>query len=198
MKFRKDFVTNSSSSSFLSVMIESEDLINILSDFIDGLLAEEIKINKNNNIIKIETSDLFLDDCPYELENVIDKFIDYILKLSDKYSNVEINHNRLNELIYKLEDADLTKSITYVSWEESYYAWGSKGKFRYDEFTYPDEMIKDIYRNILKENPKLKTFDDITEQMFKDYVSGKTIHTKLKYHYNDGVEIFDNNLFLES
>lgn len=199
MKFRKDFVTNSSSSSFLAITIKSKELVDILSNFVYGVLMEEIQIDRETNTIDIDAHDLCVQTVPYELEDVIDSFISYLCELSDCYSDEEINQDKIEKLIDELEKNkySLTKSLKYVSWEDSAYGWGGEGDYRYEREIYSKEILDEIYNDIMEQNQDIKSIEDISDEIFEEYVGDRTIHSFMLYRYDDGVESFENEMYLE-
>lgn len=191
LKFRKDFVTNSSSSSFLAVDVESKDFVEMLSRFAKGLhtiFGDCIIIDKENNKMELEYEDGYCPDVPESLKGFVESFIEFIEETSENYEYEEVSE--VIELVEKLKDwkeelVELLKNGK-VNWEFKDCGWGGDDTSRYDKNTYSEEWLNEVYDAILSEHKELKCYEDITDEIFYNYVGNKSSNEEHTFNY-DGV-----------
>lgn len=158
MKFRVDFVTNSSSSSFVSVHISGSKLMEILNKYRQILETEEYnRYGRRLEITKDEFSYSENEDGDYYVpeskQEVAKSFINIISKLSMDSDNPE----EMDLLIKELRDneKEINKTLTSLYWNRVDTGWGGDDESRlwhdYDDGFILDYMDLDEETEITEE-----------------------------------------------
>lgn len=192
MKFRTDFVTNSSDSSFLTFNVKNKALFQCLTNL--GIKFEETKENEFSDTMRIvlpsgESTEIdggenwslpYVDDCPsisawivalllWEVEDV------YPAKEEDEYSEFS------KELIALLNEAD----ITHLDWEAVEY-W-SRDKMMEDLSAKFDQMDGDIEEASIEHTYGFE--GEVGPCIYTEVHNGKRL--SVNYSNQDGIETED-------
>lgn len=202
LKFRKDFVTNSSSSSFLAVDVESKDFVEMLGRFANGLhtiFGDCIIIDVENHKMELEYEDGYCPDVPESLKGFVDSFIEFIEETSENYEEEEVQE--VKELVEKLKDnrdevVELLRDGK-VNYELKDCGWGGDDTSRFDKNCYSEEWLNEVYDSILEQHKELKSYDEITDEIFYDYVSDKSSNEEHVFNYDGKNESLRSNYYLE-
>ena len=203
LKFRKDFVTNSgSSSSFLAIDVESKDFVELLSRFAKGLhtiLGDCIILDLENNKMELEYQDGYCPDIPESLKGFVDSFIEFIEEISENYEEEDIQE--VLELIEQLKDwkEELVELLRVgkVSCEIKEYGWGGDDTSRFDKNCYSEEWLNEVYDAILEQHKELKSYEDITDEIFYNYVSDKSSNEEHTFIYDGEKESVRSIYYLD-
>jgi hypothetical protein len=175
MKIRTDFVTNSSSSSFVTLEINSKALGDILDKY-SKTMSEDFCFSYSNNEGKIE---LFADEAyataPSTKKQIIVTLCD-IFEMFDEEISDEIDENAdaiLNDLKeFKIEIGEA--------------GWQGDSEARYYKDNYSKKRLKEYYEAIA-ENLGC-TPEEVSEEDFYEFVSDKISIEEVIATYNPETE----------
>ncbi len=132
MKIRTDFVTNSSSSSFVTIHISGTKLMEILKRHQDVFKdfkgsAGDIKIGEDFSFTEEEQG--FYEGPPTVKELVAACFSSFIVEyFNEEYYNYEANSDSgaLDDLISELKEneSEINETLTFLSWCKEVGGWG--------------------------------------------------------------------------
>lgn len=187
MKIRSDFVTNSSSSSFVVLEIESEAIAQILRNIAEEL-EERFNITIDGNRVQLVEDEGYCD-LPKKLKDVIpslaqllDEDIYWELE-EDEDADVD-EDDTIGMAIKTLREnrKEITDSIQSVEWTEGTCGYGGDDEMRYDPDNYSKKQLKQIYKDIAAQNGV--SVEDVDDEMFCDYVGGMSSNFERTFIYN--------------
>ena len=198
MKIRSDFVTNSSSSSFVVMNVESETLSNILKKFADELSCGYISVEVNGEELVLSTED-YVEPPEKVLDIVpaIAKLFCYEVYIPNSYEDEEEEEEAKEEFEEILEEdevypviakeiienrKDIEKDLKVFSGEFSDYSYGGDSDALYYRENYDEEYLNEILEKIAEENHC--TIDEIDNDAFIRYVGKYIGEDKVSVDYS--------------
>ena len=198
MKIRSDFVTNSSSSSFVVMNVESETLSNLLKKFADELSGGYISVEVNGEELVLSTED-YVEPPEKVLDIVpaIAKLFCYEVYIPNSYENEDEEEEAKEEFEEILEEDEvysaiakeiienreaIEKDLKVFSGEFSDYSYGGDSDALYYRENYDEEYLNEILEKIAEENHC--TIDEIDDDMFIDYVGRFIGEDKVSVDYS--------------
>lgn len=221
MKYRSDFVTNSSSSSYLVYSINSKTLYDIVKSFKEEL--EEIEKNENkdfdyeysllnsislnpDNCVCLE-GEYYTDIYAETLEELVVSLIDLLKDCMYGYGYGDYDENgefKADEnykdkidlrFISAVEDKkdSILEDVNDLSIVSSDIGWGGDDDTRYDPSSYDDDTLEEMYQNIAEGNGI--SIDEARERddLFAEYVGSKTSVSETTYKYNFGAQVVEDS-----
>ena len=191
MKLRTDFVTNSSSSSFIYIDIKSEKLKAIMEKYSD--LLEELKDYiccgemEAGDGFKCSEDECGYCDVPTDENDIMETLITFFEEFAEYCDEFE---ERIPELVQELRDNqdEITADITETEWVCGDVGWGGDSDSRYDPDNYDEDTLQSIYEEIIEKNGYANV-DDVTEEDFCEHVGCQTSNEENRYTFNrkDGI-----------
>lgn len=187
MKFRIDFVTNSSSSSYVTMNIKCPALARLCEEFYEILEAEDgFYVSVVGDDVTMNVDEGYLD-VPASLQDV-PKAITAIIMMYEGYDDEEYENEppqegtrayiawrimRLSgEIIADIQDVDITMCDI---------GWQGDSDARYDQSNYSEEELAEVYATIAEE--KGCDISEITDEDFDEYVCDKVSNLSHTYQY---------------
>ena len=210
MKIRSDFVTNSSSSSFVVMNVESETLSNLLKKFADELSGGYISVEVNGEELVLSTED-YVEPPEKVLDIVpaIAKLFCYEVYIPNSYENEDEEEEAKEEFEEILEEDEvysaiakeiienreaIEKDLKVFSGEFSDYSYGGDSDALYYRENYDEEYLNEILEKIAEENHC--TIDEIDNDAFIRYVGKYIGEDKVSVDYSrDLGEINSSRIF---
>lgn len=198
MKIRSDFVTNSSSSSFVVMNVESETLSNILKKFADELSCGYISVEVNGKELVLSTED-YVEPPEKVLDIVpaIAKLFCYEVYIPNSYEDEDEEEEAKEEFEEILEEDEvysviakeiienreaIEKDLKVFSGEFSDYSYGGDSDALYYRENYDEEYLNEILEKIAEENHC--TIDEIDNDAFIRYVGKYIGEDKVSVDYS--------------
>lgn len=200
MKIRKGFVTNSSSSSFVSVSIDNPMLASILQKYQEYFEDDCcIQLNITGEAIAIEIEEGYAD-VPSTLDDVLVSLLNALgVEIYDDdeisaYGGAELE-NLAREVLADKEN--ITAATTCVEFTQSDCGWQGDSDSRYYKENYDEETLQDIMEEIAAQ--KGCKPEDVTDEDFNYYVSDKMSTSEDTYYYNKetGEETTSHSFYIE-
>lgn len=181
MVIRSSFVTNSSSSSFVCIDVDSQEIHDIIQEFEEEIM--EIFECGNVDITGDTTVTIFLDeayiDSPNEPEDILKSIcslFDYNFAEEYDYAQEdgeELDMSQFSEIVQRLMACkdEIMANLKYFKMVNGDSGWQGDSDVRYNEDWYEEDTLAEVKAAIASENNV--EVDEITEEMFCDYVGDK-------------------------
>lgn len=192
MVIRSSFVTNSSSSSFVCVSINSKEIVDILMEFEDEL--QEIFEYGNIYMSGDEFVELYLEegyaDEPRSKNDIIPilaGLFDYCCYEEYCYAvedGKELDVSKFNEVVRRLMSSkdEIMANLKRFKIINGHSGWQGDDDTRFEEDWYEEDTLQEIKEAIAKE--KGCSVEDITSDDFCEYVCDKMNTEECVYEYD--------------
>lgn len=220
MKYRMDFVTNSSSSSFLAFSIESHTLSGIIKRFQneikESLLEDSPCAGFDVYGDTVEYSEVggYYCDSPENILEALNCLLDILMRGNEEeiyisqdekeneefdlscFNNIDSDKVKIAIEIFQERKAIL-EDIEAVDFKYEDYGWGGDDDSRFDLEMFEEDVLTEMFEKIAKEHNIL--VDDVTEDMFYDYVADKTSVSADIYTFDKkkGIDEASSKYYLE-
>mgnify|MGYP003291747668 CR=1 FL=1 len=193
MKVRTDFVTNSSSSSFIALKFESNTLVEIFERFQKEIVNEDGErhpcagFDIDDGIVEYREDECgYYDDAPTSLRDALNILLQFmyrwgeapleILKKESDNKKVDLSaydsesiplrHKMAKEIFVKRKE--IMDDMQFAEVVTGDVGWGGDDDTRYYESSYDSNTLQEIREAIAERNGV--EIEDITDDMFSDYV----------------------------
>ena len=200
MKFRTDFVTNSSSSSFVTLDVTSKTLAEIIAKY-EELIEEDCCGHVN---ISGDSVNIYFDEQYAEIPSSKETIINGLLSAFGAEFYTEDEYETEDELleaicdytqfpdlvteIYK-EREKILEDLEDMEMISGDVGWQGDSESRYDIDNYDEDTLRMYYEEIAEENGC--DVEDVTEEDFCEWVSDKVSTEENRFYYskkNDEIE----------